>query len=226
MRKEVIGLATLYHADCMEVIDSLPADAAIVADPYYGMDYDTNSTRFTGGEHALRRGMGRNDRKIHGDDKPFDPQPWLRFKRVTLWGYNHFANRLPLGSTLVWIKRQPQHYGTFLSDCEVGWQSWGHGVYAFHAPDSMGRRQKEYTGSPFGGETAHPTQKPIALMEWCLDRTGHAPVYVDGYMGSGTTGVACVKRKQRFIGVEIDAVYFDIACRRIEEAQRQEQLFA
>ena len=224
MKVERIGLATLYLGDCMSIIDSIPKNAAVVSDPQYGMDYDTDSTRFSGGER--KRGAGRSDRKIHGDDRPFDPTPWMRFKRVTLWGYNHFANRLPVGSMLVWLKRMPYHYGTFLSDCEVGWQSWGCGVYAFHAPDSMGRRRQEYTGSAFGDATAHPTQKPIALMEWCLDRTGDAPVYVDGYMGSGTTGVAVVKRRKPFIGVELDPNYFDIACRRIEEAQRQERLFA
>lgn len=226
MRKEVIGLATLYLADCMEVLKDVPADAAVVSDPPYGMDYDTDSTRFSGCTSGPPRGQGRSDRVIKGDDVPFDPTPWLAFKRVTLWGANHYARFLPVGTTLVWIKKYPQHYGTFLSDAEVGWQSWGHGVYCFNAPDSIGRRRKEVHGNAFGPATAHPTQKPIALMEWCLDRTGPAPVIVDPYMGSGTTGIACMTRNQPFIGCELDPTYFDLACERIANAQRQEKLFA
>ena len=124
-RREVIGNAVLYLGDCLDLLQEIPADAAIVADPQYGMDWDTDSTRFTGSNLAKPRGEGRADRKIHGDDAPFDPAPWLRWKRVTMWGANHYAQRLPVGSTLVWIKKQPQHYGTFLSDAEIGWQSWG-----------------------------------------------------------------------------------------------------
>lgn len=223
MRKEVIGSAILYLGDCMDMIHEVPKDAAIVADPQYGMDWDTDSTRFSAG--SIERGEGRKDRKIIGDDKPFDPTPWLAWKRVILWGANHYAQRLPVGTTLLWLKKAPQHYGTFLSDAEVGWQSTGHGVYVFNAPDSNGRRRKELTGTPFGTETAHPAQKPVALMRWCIERVGTAPVYVDGYMGSGTTGVACAEMGRAFIGCEKDPIYFDIACRRVEDAQRQERLF-
>lgn len=222
----MIGSATLYLGDCTELLKAIPRDAAIVTDPPYGMGYDTDSTRFSGLTKGPPRGQGRSDRLIEGDDRPFDPSPWLSWKRVTLWGANHYAPRLPLGSTLVWLKKYPQHYGTFLSDAEIGWQSWGHGVYVFNAPDSIGRRKMEFTGTIMGDATAHPTQKPVTLMRWCLDRTGPAPVYVDPYMGSGTTGVACAEIGAPFIGCEIERAYFDIACERIERAQRQERLFA
>lgn len=215
-----IGDATLYLGDCRHF--ALQADA-LVSDPPYGMNFNTDSRRFSGGERG--RGEGRADRLIHGDDKPFEPSPWLRFDEVILWGANHFAQRLPVGTTLVWLKKMPQHYATFLSDAEIGWQKGGHGVYAFHAPDSNGRRQKELTGSPFGGETGHPTQKPVALMEWCLGRVSGETV-LDPFMGSGTTGVACANLGRKFIGVEIEKRYFDIACERIEAAYAQRRLFA
>lgn len=220
MRVETIGDATLYLGDCREC--EFPADAAIVSDPPYGMRFDTDSTRFSGGKRG--RGEGRSDRLITGDDQDFDPMPWLRFRECILWGANHYAQRLPVGSTLVWLKRYCDAYGSFLSDAEIGWQKGGHGVYCLHAPDSAGRRQKEFTGSPFGGETAHPTQKPAALMEWCIDRVA-AHTVVDPYMGSGTTGVACAKLGRRFIGCEIEPKYFDIACRRIADAMKQGDLF-
>jgi site-specific DNA-methyltransferase (adenine-specific) len=164
---------------------------------------------------------GRSDRTIVGDDKPFDPTPWLEFKDVILWGSNHYGRRLPIGSTLVWLKRHMTNYGYFLSDAEIAWQRGGVGVYVLCAPDSAGRRQKEFTGSPFGGETAHPFQKPVALMQWCVERMPAAKIIADPFMGSGTTGIAALKLGRNFIGVEIDEVYFDIACRRIEEAARQ-----
>ena len=71
----------------------------------------------------------------------------------------------------------------------------------------------------------HPTQKPVALMEWCLGFLPDAKTILDPFMGSGTTGVACVKTGRAFIGIELDEGYFDIACRRIEEAYRQPDMF-
>ena len=102
--KEVIGNAELYLGDCMEVLPTLPKVDACITDPPYGMDWDTDSTRFTGGKH--KRGDGREDwGAIRGDADPFDPTPWLNFPRVVLFGANHFASRLPVGTTLVWIKK-------------------------------------------------------------------------------------------------------------------------
>ncbi|RUU29739.1 site-specific DNA-methyltransferase [Mesorhizobium sp. M6A.T.Ce.TU.016.01.1.1] len=199
-------------------------DAAVVTDNPYGGDFDFDSTRFTGGTQNAPLGPGRADREVSGDDRPFDPTPWLSFPEVILWGANHFADRLPVGSSLIWLKKKPEHYGTRLSDAEIGWQSGGYGVYAFHAPDSNGRRRLEMTGSPFGDETGHPTQKPVALMKWCIERTASCAIF-DPYMGSGTTGVACVKLGRKFIGIEIDEGYFDIACDRIRKAYAQPDMF-
>lgn len=225
-RVEVIGQCELYLGDCAEILRALDVDgAAVVSDPPYGMNYDTDSTRFSGRTRGNPRGQGRSDRTIKGDDRAFDPAPWLAFKEVILFGANHFAERLPVGTTLIWLKRYPEHYGSFLSDAEVAWQRGGVGVYVFNAPDSMGRRRQEYSGDAFGGETAHPFQKPVALMSWCLDRVKSRRV-LDPYMGSGTTGVACAKTGRSFIGIEIDEGYFDTACRRIQRAYSQPDMFA
>jgi len=224
MRTERIGDATLYLGDCRDVLPGLSGVDAVVTDPPYGARFNTDSRRFSGGKRDLQRGPGRNDRLIVGDDEDFDPAPWLAFPEVILWGSNFYAARLPVGSSLLWLKKHPEHYGSFLSDAEIGWQKGGCGVYALHAPDSNGRRRMELSGDPFGIESAHPTQKPVALMQWCLQRID-GQVILDPFMGSGTTGVACARLGRSFIGIEIEPRYFDIACRRIEQAQRQRDLF-
>ena len=226
----IIGNATLYLGDCREILPTLPKVDAVITDPPYGMNFDTDSRRFSGftQDGLPPRGEGRGDRLIYGDDEPFDPEPWMAFPKVVMWGSNHYAQRLSIGTTLVWLKRSPQHYGTFLSDAEVAWQKGGHGVYVFYAEDSNARRRLENNGDVFGGSTAHPTQKPVALMEWCIERAKvpAGSVIFDPYMGSGTTGVAAHRHGMKFIGIEREPKYFEIACRRIEDAQRQSRMFA
>lgn len=153
---------------------------------------------------------------MRGDAAPFDPLPWLRFDKVVLWGANHFANRLPLGTTLVWIKRADHLFGSFLSDCEIAWMKGGHGVYAYRKQFPPPARAAEHDGT-----VAHPNQKPIGLLQWCIGRAKATGAILDPYMGSGTTGVAALKMGLPFVGVEIEPRYFDIACRRIDDAQRQ-----
>ena len=74
-------------------------------------------------------------------------------------------------------------------------------------------------------ERLHPTQKPIQVMQWCLGFLPNAQTILDPFMGSGTTGVACVKLGRSFIGIEIDEGYFDIACDRIRKAYAQPDMF-
>ena len=79
--------------------------------------------------------------------------------------------------------------------------------------------------SEVGERHLHPTQKPVELMLWCLEFFQHSNTILDPFMGSGTTGVACARLGRRFIGIEIEPKYFDIACKRIEQAYRQPDLF-
>lgn len=219
MRTEIIGDCTLYLGDCRSLMDTFPRDAAIVSDVPYGMNWNTDSTRFSGGQR-VGRGEGRQDwGVISSDAEPFDPAPWLSFREVIIWGANHYGMRLPVGTTLVWLKKAPHLFETFLSDAEIGWQKGGHGVYCHFEQFPPPSRMAENNGT-----VAHPTQKPIGLMRWCVGKT-KACVVVDPYMGSGTTGVAAVRSGRRFIGCEIDDRYFATACRRIAEAYKQPDLF-
>lgn len=207
------GPVRLFLGDCLS-LGKVRADA-IITDPPYGMDNCTDSTRFSGGNHARGDGVD-NWRPILGDKEPFDPSPWLKFPTVLLWGANHFAQRLPVGTTLVWIKRADNLFGSFLSDAEIGWMNKGHGVYCFRKQFPPPLRAQEAIVN--GRCCVHPNQRPIELLKWAMRRAGipaGATVF-DPYMGSGTTGVACLQMGLRFIGAEIEPVYFDTAKARIQ----------
>jgi DNA modification methylase len=186
---------------------------AVVTDPPYGMNWPADSKRFVGGADTskARRGNGGATReKIVGDDKPFDPSPWLAFPEVILWGCNHYAGRIPVGTTLVWIKRNDDAFGTFLSDAELAWVKGGHGVYC----------QRDFSMKAIALEQAHPNQKPVSIMQWCLSFVTGETI-LDPFMGSGTTGVACIRTGRRFIGVEIEPRYAAIAVERMERELSQ-----
>lgn len=212
-----IGDCTLYLGDCLEVMPTLGKVDAVVTDPPYGMNLNTDNSRFSGGTagNIAKRGNGPGTgagQKIVGDDSPFDPSPLLNISRQqVIWGWNHFAYGLPRGSLLIWIKRNDAAFGSFLSDAEVAWLSRGYGVYC----------RRDLSNNAIARKRVHPTQKPVAIMEWCIGKV--EGIVLDPFMGSGTTGVACVNLGRRFIGIEIEPKYFDIACKRIEEAVRNKQ---
>lgn len=212
----------LYLGDCLDFMKTLDVGSvdAVITDPPYGMSLNTDSTRFSGGKH--KRGTGRNDwGNIINDDVPFDPSPFIDFPAVIMWGANHYAQRLPVGTTLVWVKRSPELYGSFLSDAEIAWQKGGYGVYCFEKQFPPPSRMAQN-----GGIVAHPNQKPLELMRWCIERTSDiGDTILDPFMGSGTTGVACMQLGRNFIGCEIDPGYYAIAEKRISEAAMQPQLF-
>lgn len=215
---EKIGQATLYLGDCREI--NFCEFNAVVTDPPYGTGFDF------GKNHGVRTPKQKDGNRwgndwgtMIGDESSFDPRPWI-CQPAVIWGANHFNDKLPAGHTwLVWDKITPE--GMSSSGCELAWTSLKTG----------GIRKKQILWSGFRRETEirehyHPTQKPVILMAWCLDQIPDCSIILDPYMGSGTTGVACVKLGRKFIGVEIEPRYFDVACQRIEEAYRQGDMFS
>ncbi len=205
-RKEVIGDCELYLGDCLEVMPGLGKVDAVVTDPPYGIGRDGKKrcTRHAGYEHR-------------GWDQSRPESALMAVADVEapaiVWGGNYFSDILPLGGGkwLVWDKNQRLDQ----SDCELAWTSLSGALRVFN----LGRHVLNLDGA------VHPTQKPIALMRWCIDFLPDADTILDPFMGSGTTGVACVQLQRKFIGIELDETYFDIACKRIEEAYKQPQLF-
>ena len=218
MRVEQIGKATLYLGDCREIAPTLERPAAVISDPPYGISYAHG-----GGGGKLARSTQFAHEAIVGDDSPFDPSPWINAAdAVVLWGANHYADRLPpMPSWLTWDKRDGICTND-QADCEHAWSSIGGPARVLrHLWNGM------LKASERGEIRVHPTQKPVEVMRWCIQqaRVPEAGTILDPYMGSGSTGVAAVTMGHPFIGIEIEPRYFDIACRRIEDAQKQLTLF-
>lgn len=234
MRVERIGDATLYLGDCLEILPTLPKVDAVVSDPPYGQSLNVN-TFYAGGtrEHAVVRRNGSKQRvrpnvyePIVGDDKPFDPTPWLSVApTVLLWGAHKFSDRLPPGQWLVWDK-VPTGKVRDQGDGEAAWLNRDGPMRIFRLLwDGLCVGEGARHEVTAGRQRYHPTQKPEALMRWCLRQARANGVVLDPYMGSGSTGVACAQLGLPFIGVEIVPRYFEIACERIEAAYAQGRLF-
>jgi site-specific DNA-methyltransferase (adenine-specific) len=220
IREVQIGNCRLIQGDCLEVMPLLGEVDAVVTDPPYGIALNPDITRFSGGSaKSQSRRKSRRDaprRAVANDDAPFDPSPILQAgKQHIIWGWNNYPDKLPRGACLVWIKRNDAAFGSFLSDAELAWMSKGHGVYC----------RRDLSNNAIALERQHPTQKPVALMEWCLGFLPNAQTILDPFMGSGTTGVACVNLGRSFIGIELDESYFNIAVERIRKAHQQLDLF-
>lgn len=199
--------------DALVVLPTIPAGSigATLCDPPYGVNAVRNGRCF-GTSNAAEC---NEYRPIVGDDKPFDPTPLLGIAPITaLWGANHYADRLPPSPRwLVWDKRDGLNSNP-LADCEMAWTSDDRPARLFsHRWMGMVRDSERE-------RRVHPSQKPVALMEWAMDvlEIPAGAIVMDCYLGSGTTGVAAIKTGRRFLGVEIDPGYADIARRRIREA--------
>jgi site-specific DNA-methyltransferase (adenine-specific) len=209
----------LYLGDCRDILPTLPKVDAVVTDPPYGISY---SHGVGGIPKNWRKSARQHLGEIRGDSVPFDPSPWVAFEECVLFGADHFYPRLPdSGRWLAWDKKAGWDFKDDFSDVEFAWHS-AEGPARIISYLWKGVRQDGEKGRP----KYHLSQKPIAVMEWCINQLrGTAQSILDPFMGSGTTGVAAVKLGRRFTGIEIEPKYFDIACRRIEEANRQPDMF-
>lgn len=211
MKPVIIGDATLYLGDCAEIMPMLEKVEAVITDPPYGIGKD-GQKRTTGGNG----GRKAYDFKGWDGERPADAIFEMILKAGethAIWGGNYFADLLPPTMRwLVWDKGQRINQ----SDGELAWTS----IQGALRIMTMNRVELMKDGAE------HPTQKPIRLMEWTIDQVGKPKSILDPFMGSGTTGVAAIRMGRSFIGIERDPAYFAIACRRIETAVSQGQLFA
>ncbi len=212
MRIETIGPATLYLGDCRDILPTLPKVDAVITDPPYGI--------------GACGGVGKYGKLRVDEFSPvWDASPvdhdllaacLARGDIQIVFGGNYFCLP-PSRNFLVWNKGAGFR-GRDFAECEMAWCSWDGNARILTYDPLAGR---DYVGKE------HPTQKPVPVMRWCIEQTRGAQTILDPFMGSGTTGVACVELDRQFIGIEREPKYFDIACKRIAlaVAESKQRLF-
>ena len=238
-RKEVIGNATLYLGDCLEILPMLPKVDAVITDPPYEI-------RNKFGESDL---YGTRRMEFHFDETGVTDKvviPAMRLSLTLAQSFHCFcdpeqyaglaATARALGFTpkpFAEIKAcppPPMPGNWWPSGFELAMYGYKSGAYF---GDLSAKRVNLLTADSYrhgirvAEKADHPTQKWLPMMTYLVSTI--VPVggaSIDPFMGSGTTGVACMNLGRKFIGIEIEPKYFDIACERIDNAQRQERLFA
>mgnify|MGYP003661903132 CR=1 len=214
MRIETIGDATLYLGDCLEILPTLGKVDAVITDPPYGIGEAAGKNK-SRGKLAVAKDFGNDD----WDDKPVSHLDLVRViaagNVAIIFGGNYYSMS-PSPCWLVWDKCNGTND---FADCELAWTN---------LQKAVRRIQYRWNGMiRDGGESRgdHPTQKPIGVMKWCIEQAGNVQTILDPFMGSGTTGVACANLGRKFVGIEIEPKYFEIACERIDNAYRQKRMF-
>lgn len=213
--KVEIGLATLYLGDCAEILPTLGKVDAVVTDPPYGIGEAAGKNK-SRGKLAVAKDYGNDN----WDDKPVDDKVMCSIRQMSDWQIIFGGNYYSLPPTKCWLIWDKENGANDFADGEMAWTNLDKAMrIKRYMWNGMLRANKEPRGD-------HPTQKPVGIMEWVIS---HLPndvqTIIDPFMGSGTTGVAAVQMGRKFIGIEREPKYFDIACKRIEDAQRQEKLF-
>lgn len=213
-QKETIGDCTLYLGDCMEVMPELGVFDAVVTDPPYGMGFVSG-----------HRKLGTKHMPIANDgDVTF--LKWaselqaIHSKYIFMRWENLQDLSITPKSCITWVK---DNHSMGDLEHEHGRQTE---ICAFYAHDGHkwpNKRPNDVIKCARTGNNLHPTEKPVSLMEVIVNWTLGG--IVDPFMGSGTTGVACAKLGRKFTGIELEQKYFDIACKRIEEACKQPDMF-
>lgn len=200
--KRVIGDATLYLGDCLEILPTLDKVDAVITDPPYGI------------ARVMKGGKGTGHWTLLSDGNPWDSEaPNLEFMmgaadNFVIWGGNYF----PLPPSRCWLVWDKQNAVPTMGQCELAWTNADRPIQRISCP--VGRVNN-----------GHPTEKPLEVMIWSVNESRTSGVILDPYMGVATTGIACAALGRPFVGIEINEKYYETACERITNAQRQQPLF-
>lgn len=212
-RKEQIGDCTLYCGRAEDVLPSLPKVDALICDPPYGL-----GDKWQGGGGGKKSRWVFHPSEAHSWDGEtcdiiYDAIPLA--SHIIIWGGNYY--KLPPSRCwLVWDKCQPDTWTT--GQCELAWTNLDRPVRAFRMCQAVAHSEMV--------NKVHPTQKPLSLMLWCFKWLPRCETVLDCFAGSGTTVVAAVKLGMSAIAIEQDLKYFDVMCRRVEDAYTNQRLFA
>jgi len=209
MKPVQIGDATLYQGDCLEILPTLGKVDAVVTDPPYGIGFDyasyddteVNWFSLMNAVIPVLRGMAK-----------FVIMPTCRIKSMQWWYANHCPDWI-----IAWYKGSPGHIS------HVGFNDWEPHLVWGRPPSQM----HDHFQTPLVIDAnGHPCPKPLRYSTWLVKRAAvTGDTILDPFMGSGTTGVACAKLGRKFIGIEIEERYFQIACERIQKAYDQPDFF-
>lgn len=219
-RVEHIGAATLYLGDCREILPSLGKVKRVCTDPPYGVKLGerTGSSRYQNEAYRLF------------DDTPAYVREVCVPAIEQCLAISETLAMTP-GNKCMWMYPEPDDVGIWYNPASTNRGRWGfnyaNAFIFFYGKDphniGRGMRPNSLSGSADSvADIDHPCPKPLMFMRWMVERASlSGDVVLDPFMGSGTTGVACTLEGRQFIGIETDPGYFDVACRRIEDAQRQ-----
>jgi DNA modification methylase len=226
MRKEVIGDCELYLGDCREILPTLGPLDAVVTDPPYGVDGAQNT------KTAKRRGGRKNDYGSFDDSVEYVEE--VAVDLVTRLVRMGLRVVLTPGNRCLTLYPPPDSFGAIFQPASVGLQPWGRAdaqplLYYGKSPyggNELPGRRCSYTATEAAEPNGHPCPKPIKLwMKVVASASREGETVLDPFMGSGTTGVACVRMGRKFVGIEIDPDYFNVACLRIAAAYAQPDMF-
>lgn len=220
-RVEVIGDATLYLGDCLEILPTLPNVDAVITDPPYGVNLGHDPSHVIG--NVAYASFVDTPENVDAVVVPAIRACIERFHRVVVTP----------GTRCCWKYPEPVELGAIYFPAGAGFSRWGftcsQPILYYGKDPYMPRNKKPNSvrSTELAEDNGHPCPKPAGLMKWFIDRASvPGETVMDPFMGSGTTGVAAVQAGRKFIGIEIEPKYFDIACERIENAQRQVRMFA
>jgi DNA modification methylase len=205
---------TLHLGDCRDILPGLGKVDAVVTDPPYGINENDKKIA-----SRVKLAAPKDYGVVNWDSKAASAEHMALIcaasKHQIIFGGNYFEGLGPTSCWLVWDK---QNGDNDFADCELAWTN---------LQKAVRRIYWRWNGMIRKGDDVreHPTQKPEGVMRWCIEHLpDDARTILDPFMGSGTTGVACVQLGRKFIGIELDPGYFDIACRRISDELKRPRL--
>lgn len=220
MKPVIIGDATLYLGDCLEILPTLPKVDAVVTDPPYGVNLGVNGPT----------SIGKTAYLSFDDTPEYISTVCVPAIKLCI----ELADRVVFtpGTRNCFSYPPPDEIGAIYNPAGAGFSRWGFTcsqpiLYYGKDPHTKTKKPQSLQSTETSDHNGHPCPKPTRLMHWFVDRASlYGEVVLDPFMGSGTTGVACANLGRKFIGIEIEPKYFDIACERIEAAYAQGRLFA
>jgi len=227
VRKEQIGGCTLYLGDCLEILPEIGKVDAVVTDPPYGVMLG-----------SVKNGQATRKKQMNYEDFEDTPE-YVRevvVPAIKLALSKSERGFITPGNRNMFLYPQPDDMGVWYNPASCTMGRWGHSLAS--PIFWYGKNPKNVAASGASSISGHisdvsdiknkihPCPKPLKFMRWAVNKVSlENEIILDPFMGSGTTGVACIELGRKFIGIEINEKYFDVACRRIEIANAQGDLF-